>query len=394
MRRLALITAALALTVPVATAAGAVRPIEATESQPLGDDFIVAAFTDGVSTPNSPCLTEDNYSATIDWGDGTTSPASIDGPVREEPALPCRYRVIADHTYAEEADSLPVVVSVSGGNLNPDPLVMSGTATVDDAPLTAQTGAPISATAGVPWRGAVAAFVDSDDGATVGDYTARINWGDGSATVGGTIAPTSTPGLFTVSGSHGYAQAGRYTVSVTVRDAGGSTSAPTNVATVAPSPLGPVGPVAPGSPPSSPPVLGSVGVQASTQAFALTLGPVRFTRGALLAVRVGCPSSELTCRGHMLIYRQLGKRQQLGSVLFVLAGGTSSTLDIGLPRAIRSGLVRAHSARIAVLVVAIDPSTGRAGSGRETTLVQFSRSPRRAKHRARRRAHKRHHRAA
>jgi PKD repeat protein len=73
----------------------------------------------------------------------------------------------------------------------------------------------------------VATLTDADPGGTTTDYTGQINWGDGT-----TSACPSTScaisvragGGFTVSGSHNYHNNGTYTVTITLTDAGGSTS--------------------------------------------------------------------------------------------------------------------------------------------------------------------------
>src|SRR5262249_22147337 len=54
----------------------------------------------------------------------------------------------------------------------------------------------------------------TDDG-TNDTHTASIDWGDGNTTAG---LVTETPGSGTVAGTHSYATAGNYTVTVTVTD--------------------------------------------------------------------------------------------------------------------------------------------------------------------------------
>jgi hypothetical protein len=88
----------------------------------------------------------------------------------------------------------------------------------------------VSATEGQKFSGNVATFTDPDQKATAAEYTATINWGDGSPTEPGVVsggAPTS-PGKFTVSGSHTYAEEGGYKITVVITDADN----PGNTATV------------------------------------------------------------------------------------------------------------------------------------------------------------------
>src|SRR5262249_37913207 len=111
----------------------------------------------------------------------------------------------------------------------------TATITVADAPLFAQPVA-VSAVEGantglVP----VATFTDGGVPEAPGAYTALINWGDGTPAVPGTV--TFAGGLFTVSGSHTYAEEGSFPVSVTVSEDGGSGAAATGSAAVQDAPL-------------------------------------------------------------------------------------------------------------------------------------------------------------
>ena len=99
-----------------------------------------------------------------------------------------------------------------------------------DAALT-PTALPISATEGAPITATVATFTDANPNAAVGDFTATINWGDGHTSTG---AVTEENGVFSVAGTHTYAEEGNDPISVTIADVGGSTATATNTATVNP----------------------------------------------------------------------------------------------------------------------------------------------------------------
>lgn len=67
------------------------------------------------------------------------------------------------------------------------------------------------------WLGtATANFTDTDISNVAGDFSATINWGDGTPVTLGTV--TDVGGLITVSGSHAYAAAGQFPVTVTLAD--------------------------------------------------------------------------------------------------------------------------------------------------------------------------------
>src|SRR5207248_205394 len=70
------------------------------------------------------------------------------------------------------------------------------------------------------FSGPVANLVDSNSQATTADFTATINWGDGSSSGGTVTGPTGGP--FTVSGTHTYGSTGFFTITTAITDDGGS----------------------------------------------------------------------------------------------------------------------------------------------------------------------------
>src|SRR5438094_814593 len=79
---------------------------------------------------------------------------------------------------------------------------------------------PVSSTS---FSGNVANLADANSQATTADFTATIDWGDGSSSAGTVTGPTGGP--FMVSGSHTYASTGPELISATVTDDGGSPTA-------------------------------------------------------------------------------------------------------------------------------------------------------------------------
>ena len=187
---------------PAVTATG--NSFSATEGQAFSGT--VATFTDPDSTAKAS-----DYSASINWGDGTTSSGTISGS-------PSAFTVTGGHTYAEEGSFKPTVAIVDNGGSGNNATV-TDTASVADGALKASGVAPTLT--GTTASGTVATFTDSDPGGTPADYSASITWGDGATTTG-TVAKGS--GGFTVSGNHTYGRSDTYVISVTIRDVGGSTA--------------------------------------------------------------------------------------------------------------------------------------------------------------------------
>jgi streptogramin lyase len=78
------------------------------------------------------------------------------------------------------------------------------------------TADSINAVHGTRFSGAVASFVDGTPTTSQSDFTATINWGDGTRSAGSVTG--STGGPFTVTGTHTYANAGTFKLSVTLAD--------------------------------------------------------------------------------------------------------------------------------------------------------------------------------
>jgi hypothetical protein len=175
------------------------------EGSPLSG--ILASFTDA-----NPAGGVADYSATVDWGDGHTTPGVVAA------AASGGFTVSGTHTYAEEGHyTIGVHVADTGGAAAD----AAASAAVADAALTASGSSLTSPSA---FTGAVATFTDANPAATVGDFTARIDWGDGH-TSAGTVSAAG--GRFVVSGSHAFASTGPFDANVTILDEGGATAAAT-----------------------------------------------------------------------------------------------------------------------------------------------------------------------
>ncbi len=192
----------------------------------VGQPFtgVVATFSDGTDTDPT------GFSATINWGDGHTSNGVIafagsknETNINGQIVNVSLFTVTGTNTYAT-AGSYPISVSITDPGNNTatvnltarvayPPLVVTGVGTVNagfDTSLTNQT---------------VATFTDPGLVANLGvlgisdpttQFSASINWGDGSGLANGIISYSSTTQTFSVIGSHTYNQGGSYSVSVAV----------------------------------------------------------------------------------------------------------------------------------------------------------------------------------
>ena len=200
------------------------KPTGAVEGVPL-DLPDLTTFTD-----DDPMGTASDYTATITWGDGTTSTVtSADGGII--PNGLGGFLVKVSHVYREEGQALPFSVTVRDQGGASDTRSDAGPIAIADAPLhITSLNKPTGAVEGVPLDVAnLATFTDDDPMGTASDYTATITWGDGTTSTltsaDGGIIPNGLGG-FLVKASHVYLEEGQaLPFSVTVRDQGGASAA-------------------------------------------------------------------------------------------------------------------------------------------------------------------------
>ena len=161
------------------------------------------------------------FSATIAWGDGTSSAGTISGS-----------NVFGSHTFAEEGTT-NITVSVTDAGATATSTIAQ---TITDASLySTDVGAvPIAANEGAVFSGQVMSFNDTDPGKTASDYSASIAWGDGTASTGTVVAVT---GGFGVQGSHAYGEHGTYNGTTTITDHASTASSPLTATIAEVSPL-------------------------------------------------------------------------------------------------------------------------------------------------------------
>jgi Domain of unknown function (DUF4214) len=181
-----------------------------------------AAFNGPVATfhDTTPAAATD-YTATINWGDQTTSPGTVTDNGNGD------FTVSGSHTYNTSGDfSLQTQIHDNADNTD---LTVGGTVTVADAPIQA-TGIPVTTTEGVTFTAPVASFTQADPNATPSKFGATIDWGDGQTSAGAIAANGS--GGFTVSGTHAYATAGQFAVHVQINSNAGATGSADTTANV------------------------------------------------------------------------------------------------------------------------------------------------------------------
>jgi hypothetical protein len=186
---------------------------------PVGVSFTtqVATFTDANTASGAG-----DFTATINWGDATTSAGTISGGSGT-------FQVSGTHTYAATG-TFSVMVTMTENSPG------TATATVTS---TAQVAAGLSVVANdfstpedTLFNGPVASFSDANTALTAASFVATINWGDGTLATEGTV--TGATGTFNVIGQHTYADEGTFTTTVNVTEigAGGATASDTGTATV------------------------------------------------------------------------------------------------------------------------------------------------------------------
>ncbi len=152
----------------------------------------------------------DDFTVSVDWGDGSKASAGTVVALGDG-----KFRVDGTHAYGAP-DKYDVTVSVA--DADGDKLTArTATDAIADAAVEVSVP-PLYATAGLPMNDVrVATFTDANPLATAADYTATVNWGDGSTTDAAVVADGAG---FAVVGSHTYSGAIPVgpNVSVTVRN--------------------------------------------------------------------------------------------------------------------------------------------------------------------------------
>jgi hypothetical protein len=188
-------------TIAARTLVGQMVLTAATENHALSANTVVATFTDSITSDMAG-----DFTATINWGDGNTTTGIVVGSNGS-------FTVEGGHTYGDEGSD-PAVVTLTHTSDNAQATASGSVAVADDDVLTGH-GQTIRPKANQPFSGAVATFSDTDTINGADDFTATINWGDGTTTTG---TVSGGGGTFTVSGTHTYTHPGHENMTVTLSD--------------------------------------------------------------------------------------------------------------------------------------------------------------------------------
>ena len=185
-------------------------------------DQLLATFEDAGFT-SATAGTEETFSASIDWGDGTTSSNAAVEVIQGTVSVATVVGVSGDHSY-EAAGEFTATVTLTdddGGTATSEILFrVAGTAP------TIEALAEISASEG----DSVSLQTTFDDETASESYTATVDWGDGSTT---TATVSFNAGTGTITADHVYADDGQYLVVVTLTDDAGATAQSQTVASIA-----------------------------------------------------------------------------------------------------------------------------------------------------------------
>jgi PKD repeat protein len=200
-------------TVPANASVSPVNVAPVVGSLSLSPSSVVDHQTLTVSGTFTDPGTADTFTLTVEWGDTTSSTASLSAGTRsfsathayDAPGPVTIKATVADRDSGQSSSSVDLVV----GSSNHAPANLALTASADGANVVLD-----------------GTFTDPD---ALDTHTVVLTWGDGDS-----AQQSLAAGLTTFSAAHLYAASGTYTVSATVSDSASSTSATTQVVVTVP----------------------------------------------------------------------------------------------------------------------------------------------------------------
>ncbi|HTS80357.1 MAG TPA: hypothetical protein VMH40_07140 [Myxococcaceae bacterium] len=167
----------------------------------------IATFTDS----NGQSMNAADFTATIDWGDGTTTPGVVSGSGTTLSVAPDA----TSHAYADEG-SYTLTVTVTNVHTAATGHGQ-GTVTVGDADaLTIVSGPQFTAQANVAATNVITATFNDAIAQAASDFTATVDWGDGTSSAG--LVTGGGAASLIVKGTHTYGAGGTFTVATTLAE--------------------------------------------------------------------------------------------------------------------------------------------------------------------------------
>src|SRR5262249_23309716 len=166
-----------------------------------------------------------HFTASIDWGAGSGVTAGV------ITGGSGNFSVAGNHTYADEGVD-PVSVTITRTSDSAATVAHGNVTVAEHDALTYHGVATVNETRGVATGSmVVATFTNTDLITPAGDFTATIDWGDGTGVTAGVIGVLGA-GNFSVSGNHTYSAVGNQTVHVTLTDDAPGTAAASGNSTI------------------------------------------------------------------------------------------------------------------------------------------------------------------
>jgi hypothetical protein len=163
------------------------------------------------------------HPATIDWGDGNVA---VGAAIRDG----SRYRIAGSHQYAVRGHYL---IEVMVRDQHGTTFGATSAVLVHDALLEANRLA-LGGRSGIELNAVVATFCDLGPVSAAADFTAEIDWGDGTKAAGEIRGDN---GHYEIHGRHTYHDVGEFEIGVTILSAGGASTTARSFAQIAPPPL-------------------------------------------------------------------------------------------------------------------------------------------------------------
>ncbi len=160
-----------------------------------------------------------DFAATVNWGDGNSSPATVSGSDGT-------FTVTADHAFTQTG-SKTVAVAISSTSGATTGATVSGTASIGDGSMTLTGGATLGAVVGKQQLFVLGSLADTNLDSSPANFTVSVYWGDSMTPTAVTLTP-AVNGQYLISAAHTYTATGNFTVAIDVTDAYGATTSTTS----------------------------------------------------------------------------------------------------------------------------------------------------------------------